>query len=145
MGRMKGLALAFWKTVLAPPPPMTYDQFLGVLHATPRTWRVTKQGWIRSEDGDCPLTKSCAHFTGRDYSPSSEWKLAAKAMRLPLNVARWIWPAADYGMGHDPKVRRDLLVATGIIPDPLDAELAQLVASSQQQAANTEERELVQV
>lgn len=147
---MRHLKRLAWKLqnaardLLMLPPSMTYDQFLAVLRETPRTWRVTPEGWIRSGESDCPLTEGCKYLTGQQY-PVREWESAVKAMHLPKPLARMIWPAADNAEGHDPKVRRDLLAATGLLTDPLDAELAALVASGQPQTMETEEHEFLQV
>ena len=43
---------------------MTIDQFLERLSETPRTWGLNYLGWIRDEDGRCPLHA----VAGFDYS-----------------------------------------------------------------------------
>ncbi len=134
MGWVMEFARGYWRAIrglVLAPPPMTYDQFLAALRATPRTWQVLKKGrvpmWIRFEEGGCPLTKVCEQVTGRLYS-TSRYMAAAERMGLPKSIARKVWRAADNWRMQDPGVRRDLLVATGLLTDPLDAALAKLIA-----------------
>jgi hypothetical protein len=92
---------------------MTYDQFLSRLRETPRDWTLTHQGEIRRRDSAkgggevCPV---CALHP--DYMLG--YSCAAEDIGLCWRDASSIAAAADnYG---DPSIRRDLLLACGLIP-----------------------------
>ena len=100
-------------------PTMTYEDFREALRETPRTWRLVGPGGsipgsIRDEDNDCPLSKTCRRRTGWLYRLDA-WDDAARDMGLPNDVAERVMAAADNSVGHDPEVRRHLLLDTGIV------------------------------
>lgn len=90
---------------------MTYKAFLAALK--PHVWTLTESGAItlRSDNEGCPWLVCGQHqhkfpdvaITSRDI-----WR-AADASQAP-GIA---WPGVDYD-GHDPEIRRDLLVACGL-------------------------------
>lgn len=86
---------------------MTYEHFLDRLRATPRGWRVTPRGLIRTQGviGKCPITA-----VSRGSAPAY---VAADEIGLGREMAERIMAAAD-GSVHEGEIRRDLLKACGL-------------------------------
>ena len=66
----------------------------------------------------CPLTAWFAHQTRLGIIPPiDDWRAAAKAMGIPVDVAAEIVAAADDQEDHDPNVRKQLLEKCGLNED----------------------------
>lgn len=89
---------------------MTSRQFFAALRKTPRTWRVTRRGLLRSTYG-CPLT-AVAVVLGWPRFPLDRWDLAASAIGLAPAFAAAIVDAADGRLAAG--LRRRLLAACGV-------------------------------
>ena len=141
----------------APPPTMRaeaalsvlireqprYQWFLDRVRETPRTWALGPRGTIRTPDGGCGGAKVAEQETGRIYS-TTEWEAAFAIIQVPQFIASAVVVAFDNQPEHDPAIRRDLLIACGLlaepvkVADPMDAELAAIIASAEVPAKETE-------
>jgi len=102
---------------------MTYNEFLADLT------KLNSTGWVLygldkgirvsfSVNGEFlgnadPITVLCSVHKGVVYMPMF-WVEAAQKIGLDSEVAREIAFATDNLIGHNPSIRRDLLIATGI-------------------------------
>jgi hypothetical protein len=82
---------------------MILDEFLVKLRETPRDWLLTKDKAIIRRDGCYELCPRLA---------------VDGAVELPQEVKNAIYAAADNKSGHDHFLRRQLLAACGLAPDP---------------------------
>ena len=90
---------------------MTYKAFLAALKA--HVWTLRKSGAItlQSDNAVCPWLACGQHrheFPDVAITSHDIWR-AADASKAPDTA----WPCADYD-GHDPEIRRDLLIACGL-------------------------------
>jgi len=99
---------------------MTYLEFLDVLRKTPRKWKFFGNSLIRLVDSGhfCPITAVCCDLKSTMINVHS-WSLAAKKIKLPLDVAKKISVAADsrcslLNREEVKEIRKDLLKATGL-------------------------------
>ena len=115
---------------------MTESEFFEVLQRTPRAWRVTESGKIRSFDESkrelrtvweycrCPVTAVAYAALGHVYS-TGKAPLAGRHLELPGPVVETILRAADAPSRY-PETRAKLLKACGL---PLPSESRELVAT----------------
>lgn len=105
-----------------PKPTMGLEKFMTHLAGTGGAWgyEMTSQDGapdppLRTENGDCPITAVCRHLTGLTYDVSAV-DTASMKIGLPPILANLIVEAADGEKSHSPRLRRKLLIATGMLP-----------------------------
>lgn len=96
---------------------MTYRKFLRKLHQTPRHWQLIN-GRIRLTSPTypfeyTPLSAVYKLLTGFDDG-LHQWHITREKLGLDRSLALRIAQAEDSLSDHDPKIRRDLLCATGL-------------------------------
>lgn len=96
---------------------LTYRKFLRVLRQTPRHWQLIN-GQIRSVSITYPFQHSPISavyklLTGFDNG-LHQWPSTREKLGLDRSLALHIAEAEDNLPNHDPKIRRDLLRATGL-------------------------------
>lgn len=96
---------------------MTYRKFLRKLRQTPRQWQLI-DGQIRALSANypflyTPLSAVYKLLTGFDDG-LHQWHITREKLGLDRSLALHIVEAEDNLPDHDPKIRRDLLRATGL-------------------------------
>jgi hypothetical protein len=100
---------------------MDEETFLVLLHKHGKYWELDQGGRIRRGAGwsdnccdECPLTALANAEKGRKLF-SAQWMQGGRALRLnPLTIIR-IVNAADCSEPYDRRLRRKLLIATGLL------------------------------
>lgn len=146
--------VAGWRTLVEPPPPSpAMETFLGWLAQTPYRWSLTADGKIRASAGDtqlCAVTAVALHRRDVTFSLGA-YLLAAPTVGLSRGDAALVVNAADDDRPRTRtrRLRVRLLIATGLrppaappspTPEPLDRELAALVAGHAFTACRSDRR-----
>lgn len=97
---------------------MTYRKFLRVLRQTPRQWQLLN-GQVRLTSSTYPFeytALSAVYKLLTDFDDGlHQWHITREKLGLDRSLALHIAEAEDNLPDHDPKIRRDLLRATGLV------------------------------
>ena len=86
-------------------PCLTYHE---LIHSLTRvTWHLTSDGMLRDDRGMCPILSAYRHrFSDGEIEGNWNWRLAARVLGLPSEIAMQV--ASDADSGRDNQLRIDL-------------------------------------